>query len=76
MGEWTLLARDADETSVSRCPEGHIHLEYGATSLRLDDSHFLELAEVVCTAARKLGRAAEACGGPLERTHAGHLTRN
>ncbi len=76
MGNWTLLARDADETSVSRCPEGHIHLEYGTTSLRFDDSHFLELAEVVCTAARRLGWTAEACSGPFERTAGGRLTRN
>lgn len=54
-GEWTVLARNGEETSVSRCPAGHIHLEQGTTSLRLDDECFLALAEVVCAAARKLG---------------------
>ncbi len=60
-GDWTLLARDGADTSVSRCPEGHIHLEYGTTNIRLDDRCFLELAGVVCAAARKLSPpAAEA----------------
>lgn len=64
MGNWTLLARDGADTSVSRCPEGHIHLEYGTTNIRLDDRRFLELAGVVCAAARKLGEPAEGCERP------------
>ena len=64
MGNWTLLARDGAATQVSRCPEGHIHLEYGDTNIKLDDRHFLALADVVCTAARKLGEAAEGCEQP------------
>ncbi len=54
-GDWTVLAQDGEETSVFRCPKGHIHLEYGTTNLRFDDRCFLELAEVVCAAAHKLG---------------------
>jgi hypothetical protein len=62
MSDWTLLARGGVETSVSRCPEGHIHLEYGVTNLKLDDRRFLELADVVCAAARRLGWPTDACG--------------
>lgn len=65
-GDWTVLARDGEETSVSRCPAGHIHLEYGSTNIRLDEQCFLELAEVVCAAAHKLGPPAS--GGPPDKS--------
>ncbi len=73
-GDWTVLAKDGQETSVYRCPTGHIHLEYGTTNIRLDDKCFLELAEVVCAAARKLGRPAP--GRPLHITDKGRSRVN
>jgi hypothetical protein len=72
MGSWTVLARDGADTSVSRCPEGHIHLEYGTTNIRLDDRHFLALAGVVCAAARKLGESAEGCEHPAAAPFGGN----
>lgn len=71
-GEWTLLARSGTDASVSRCPEGHIHVEYGVTTLRLDDRRFLELAQVVCAAARKVGQVA----GPLAAVDQGRSGMN
>jgi hypothetical protein len=65
-GDWTLLARNGTGTSVSRCPEGHIHLEYGTTNIKLDDRCFLELAGVVCEAARRLGEPEEGCERSFE----------
>ena len=63
-GEWTLLGRSGAETTISRCPEGHIHLEYGTTNVRLDDRRFLELAGAVCAAARRLGQDSQGCERP------------
>jgi hypothetical protein len=77
MGNWTLLARhDGADTSVSRCPEGHIHLEYGTTNIKLDEGRFLELAGVVCAAARKLGEPAQGCERPVGQTTTGPFGGN
>lgn len=51
MGNWTVLARGGEGSGVSRCPEGHIHVDYGAVTLRFDDEQFLAFARMVSTAA-------------------------
>lgn len=75
-GEWTLLGRRGAETTISRCPEGHIHLEYGTTNIRLDDRRFLELAGAVCAAARRLGQDSEGCERSVSRCAVGPLGGN
>ncbi len=51
MPGWQLLAR-GDGTSVSRCPEGHIHVEInsGIVEIRLDERQFISLAHTVMQA--------------------------
>ncbi len=51
MSDWQLLAR-GDGVNVSRCPEGHIHLEMGEglVTLRLDEQRFLSLAHTLLQA--------------------------
>lgn len=53
MTEWKVLARSDDGVGVSRCPEGHIHLELerGEVTVRFDDEHFLAFADTVAMAA-------------------------
>lgn len=53
MAGWRVLARGEPGYGVSRCPEGHIHveLEQGVINLRFDDSQFLAFARTVDAAA-------------------------
>jgi hypothetical protein len=52
---WTLLARgDQDHDEVSRCPAGHIHLDYGNFSVRFHRDEFLAFARMVMEAAAHL----------------------
>ena len=45
---WTLLARGEQEhDEVSRCPAGHIHLDYGNFSVRFHRDEFLAFARMV-----------------------------
>lgn len=57
MTRWQVLARDDTGVGVSRCPEGHIHLELeqGTFTLRFDDPHFLAFARTVTAAAKVVG---------------------
>lgn len=53
-GEWLVLARREGGAGVSRCPEGHIHVEYGVVSLRFDDAEFLAFAGTLGEAVRNI----------------------
>ncbi len=57
MGKWIVLSRGAEGTGVSRCPEDHIHVDYGAVTLRFDDEVFLAFARTVNDAARSIWAA-------------------
>ena len=53
---WTNLAQGQREgDSISRCPAGHIHLDYGNLTLRLEGDEFLSFARMVAEAASLLG---------------------
>lgn len=54
MREWIVLSRGAEGTGVSRCPEGHIHVDYGVVTLRFDDEGFLAFAKTLGDAARSI----------------------
>lgn len=57
---WRTLARGQKEgDTISRCPGGHIHLDYGNLTLRLDPEEFLGFAEMVSEAASLIN------GGPI-----------
>lgn len=76
MASWQVLARDEDGVGVSRCPEGHIHLELerGAFTLRFDVPHFLAFARTVTAAAKVIGgrKWTNAADAHLDS----HLSRN
>jgi hypothetical protein len=52
MPGWQLLASGEGGISVSRCPEGHIHLEVnaGLVTIRLDKPQFIAFAHTVMQA--------------------------
>lgn len=53
--EWTLLARGEQENdAVTRCPSGHIHLDYGHLTVRFYRDEFLAFARMVAEAAARL----------------------
>lgn len=54
MGNWTPLARMSDGIGVSRCPDGHIHVDYRFATLRFGDEEFLAFARMMAEAARKV----------------------
>ncbi len=54
MGEWIVLSKGTKGTGVSRCPEGHIHVDCGFTTLRFDDEGFLAFAKTLGEAARSI----------------------
>ncbi len=54
MGEWIILSKGTKGTGVSRCPEGHIHVDHGFVTLRFDDEGFLAFAKGVAEAARSI----------------------
>ncbi len=52
---WVFLAHGKRENdSISRCPEGHIHLDYGYLTLRFTPDEFLVVARMVAEAAAHL----------------------
>ncbi len=55
MGKWIILSRGAGGTGVSRCPEGHIHVDYGVVTLRFDEEGFRVFAKTLGDAARSIG---------------------
>ena len=77
MVAWRVLARGEDGVGVSRCPEGHIHveLERGEFTLRFDDPHFLAFARTVATAAAKVG-GRDRLAAPWGRGNDGGLVKN
>ena len=49
---WMRLARGEQENDlVSRCPAGHIHLDYGNLTIRFQSDEFLAFARMVAEAA-------------------------
>lgn len=52
---WQILARGEQENDqVTRCPGGHIHLDYGHLTLRFERDEFLAFAVMVTEAAMRL----------------------
>ncbi len=52
---WQILARgEQDNDQVSRCPVGHIHVDYGNLTLRFERDEFLAFANMVMEAAMHL----------------------
>lgn len=52
---WLLLARGEQENDlVSRCPAGHVHLDYGNLTIRFQGDEFLAFARMVAEAAARL----------------------
>lgn len=49
---WQVLAHgEQKDDGVARCPQGHIHLDYGNVSLRYKEQEFLTFADMVRAAA-------------------------
>lgn len=76
MAGWRVLARGEHGVGVSRCPEGHIHveLERGEFTLRFDDPHFLAFAQTVAAAAAAV--AGRDWNAPMETFRHARLSRN
>lgn len=53
MAQWTALVPPEGNCAVSRCPEGHIHveLEAGTITLRFTEEQFLAFARLMAKAA-------------------------
>lgn len=52
---WTFLARGTQENdAISRCPAGHIHVDYGNHTVRFQREEFLAFARMVAEAAVRL----------------------
>ena len=47
MQEWKILARRGESAAISRCPGGHIHLDYGNITLRFSQEEFGAFAAMV-----------------------------
>jgi hypothetical protein len=53
--KWKLLARGANENeTITRCPAGHIHLDYGNFTVRFQPEEFLNFARMVTEAAARI----------------------
>ncbi len=65
MGDWTVLSEGTGGTGVSRCPGGHIHVDYGVVTLRFDDKGFLAFAKAVGEAAWSIAASRRAELGGL-----------
>ena len=55
MSEWKVLAQGGEGAGISRCPGGHIHLDYGNVTLRFTEENFRAFATMVGRAAANLG---------------------
>ncbi len=65
---WQFLARGQQKgDSITRCPGGHIHLDYGSLTLRFDPDEFLRFANMVTEAAAHL--KGDASPKPAALTH-------
>jgi hypothetical protein len=51
MQEWKVLAQGGEGARISRCPAGHIHLDYGNVTLRFTEEDFRAFAAMVGRAA-------------------------
>ena len=47
MQEWKVLAQRGESAAISRCPGGHIHLDYGNVTLRFSEEEFGAFAAIV-----------------------------
>ncbi|TEU15725.1 MAG: hypothetical protein E3J21_12380 [Anaerolineales bacterium] len=54
MQEWKVLAQGGEGARISRCPAGHIHLDYGCVTLRFTEEDFRAFAAMVARAATNL----------------------
>ena len=55
MQGWKVLAQGREGAAISRCPGGHIHLDYGNVTLRFAEEDFRAFAAMVGQAAANLG---------------------
>ena len=55
MQGWKVLAQGGEGAAISRCPGGHIHLDYGHLTLRFTEEDFRAFATMVGQAAANLG---------------------
>lgn len=76
MPGWQVLARGDDGISVSRCPEGHIHLDLGSgmVTIRLDEPEFISLAQTIIQALTGMSRSD--FSHPLQLQQLGRVSRN
>jgi hypothetical protein len=52
---WTFPARgEQEDESISLCPAGHIHLDYGRLTLRFERDEFLAFTRMVADSAARL----------------------
>ena len=54
MQGWKVLAQGGEGARISRCPGGHIHLDYGNVTLRFTEEDFRAFAAMVGRAAANL----------------------
>jgi len=54
MQGWKVLAQGGEGARISRCPAGHIHLDYGHVTLRFTEEAFRAFAAMVGQAAANL----------------------
>ena len=57
MQGWKVLAQGGEGARISRCPGGHIHLDYGNVTLRFTEEDFRAFAAMVGQAAANLDGA-------------------
>jgi len=63
---WTFLARgNQEDETISRCPAGHIHLDFGRLTLRFEQDEFLVFALMVAEAATRLRGVSPNLANPL-----------
>ncbi len=75
--KWIILSRGAEGTGVSRCPEDHIHVDYGAVTLRFDDDGFLAFAKMLDEAARSISASRRPeLGGVIYGSRGGWFSLN
>ncbi len=64
---WTPLARgEQNHDAVSRCPAGHVHLDYGNVTIRFERAEFLAFAQMVAEAANRLTGGTRPSTTPLQ----------
>lgn len=76
MSGWQLLARGDGNISVSRCPEGHIHLDLGSgmVTIRLNESEFISVAQMIAQALTGMSRSEVT--RPLQLQQVDRMSRN